>query len=187
VPPKSPRPFGLEQLESREVPAVTVQLDYSFDTAGFFNDPARRAVLQQAVNDVAGNLTASLAPISAGGGNTWTATFFSPVDGQQAQVANLSVPANTIVVYVGARPMPGSESGVGGNGGYSATGGQAFLSGLKARNPGGYSIWGGSIAFDSTTNWFFGSSAAGLGPTQTDFYSVAQHELGNVLGIGTAQ
>src|SRR5207244_12240573 len=54
------------------------------------------------------------------------------------------------------------------------------------RNPAGYSIWGGGVAFDSSTNWYFGSSAAGLAGNQTDFTSVAAHELGHVLGIGTA-
>ncbi|MBN9117955.1 MAG: matrixin family metalloprotease, partial [Planctomycetes bacterium] len=51
---------------------------------------------------------------------------------------------------------------------------------------GGFSPWGGSVTFDTTQNWYFGSSASGLASNQLDFYSVATHELGHVLGIGTA-
>jgi hypothetical protein len=184
---RKPRPLGaVEQLEAREVPAVTIQIDYSFDAAGFFKDPARRAVLQAVANDIGSHLNASLAPLASTDGNTWSASFFNPATGQQVTVPNLSVAADTIVVYAGGRAMPGTESGVGGNGGYSATGSQAFLNALKSRNPGGYSIWGGSVAFDTTTSWFFGTSTSGLTSSRTDFYSVASHELGHVLGIGTA-
>ena len=32
------RGLSAEWLEGREVPAVTIQIDYSFDTGGFFDD-----------------------------------------------------------------------------------------------------------------------------------------------------
>jgi hypothetical protein len=48
-------------------------------------------------------------------------------------------------------------------------------------------LWGGSLSFDTTgTNWFFGTTTSGLGRNQLDFYSVASHELGHLLGFGTA-
>lgn len=49
-----------------------------------------------------------------------------------------------------------------------------------------FSLWGGAITFDIDTNWYFGTSADGQGSNQYDFLSVAMHELGHVLGIGTA-
>ena len=184
---RRPGPLALEWLEAREVPAVAVQIDYSFDTSGFFNDPTRRAILQQAATDLGSRLGGSLAGINPGGTNTWTTTFFNPATGQQTTIANPTVGANTITVYAGGRDMTGGEAGVGGNGGYSASGSQGWLDSLRNRGQSGYSIWGGSVAFDTTgTNWFFGSSAAGLGANQVDFYSVAVHEVGHLLGIGTA-
>ncbi|HEX4609391.1 MAG TPA: FG-GAP-like repeat-containing protein, partial [Urbifossiella sp.] len=115
-----------------------------------------------------------------------TATFFNPATGAQAAVPNLSVAANTLVIYAGGRDLTGSEAGQGGYGGYSATGSQAWYSAIQARGP-GFTLWGGGLSFDTTgTNWFFGTTAAGIGPAQVDFYSVATHELGHALGIGTA-
>jgi hypothetical protein len=184
---QKPQRLALEWLEAREVPALNIIFDYSFDTAGFFSDPGRRAILQQAANDIAGHIDTSLAPIAPGGGNYWNATFFNPADGQQASVSNLYVPADTIVVYAGGRAFSGAEAGVGGNGGYGGGGSSDWLSTLQTRGASGYSLWGGSIAFDLNRDWFFGSTTSGMGSTQIDFYSVASHELGHVLGLGTAR
>jgi hypothetical protein len=101
-------------------------------------------------------------------------------------VANLQVPQGTIIIYVGARDLSGSEAGQGGEGGYSAGGSSSWFSLLASRGMTGYSIWGGSIAFDSTVNWYFGTTASGLTTSETDFYTVATHELGHVLGFGTS-
>src|SRR5262249_22536259 len=36
------------------------------------------------------------------------------------------------------------------------------------------------------TNWFFGQDPSQMTATQTDFLTVAEHEMGHVLGIGTS-
>jgi|GEM_PF-714034 len=177
----------LETLEAREVPAITIQLDYSYDTSGFFNNPAARAVMQQAATDIGNTLTANLAAITPSGSNTWSATFFDPSTGAQVSVPNLSVAANTITVFVGARSLSANgEAGVGGFGGYSISGSQSWISNVENRNWGGFAPSTGSIAFDTSRNWYFGTSTSGLTSSQLDFYSVAEHELGHVLGIGTS-
>ena len=187
TPSHRPRWLALEWLEGREVPALTIQIDYSRDAAGFFNDPTRRAILQQAANDLGSQLGSSLAALSATAGESWSETFIDPSTGAQVSVANPTVAANTIVVYVGGRDLSGTEAGDGGSGGYSASGPQSWLSLVGRRGAGGVGPWGGSLAFDTSgTNWYFGSSAAGIGSNQVDFYSVAVHELGHVLGIGTS-
>ena len=56
----------------------------------------------------------------------------------------------------------------------------------KALREEGYKVWGGSISFDTTANWYFGADASGLGNNKLDFTSVATHELGHVLGFGTS-
>ena len=50
----------------------------------------------------------------------------------------------------------------------------------------GFSLWGGSISFDTTMNWHFGLTTSGLASNELDFYSAATHEMGHILGIGTA-
>jgi hypothetical protein len=183
---RKPRPPALERLEAREVPAaLNILFDYTFDTAGFFSDPTRRAVLQQAADEIAGHIDASLAPIAPAGGNSWTATFFNPATGQQAGVPNLVVPADTVVVYAGGRAFGGAEGGTGGAGGSAVVGPADWQNTVHSRGAGGYSLWGGTVAFDLNRDWFFGSTTSGMGPTQIDFYSVAEHELGHVLGLGS--
>jgi hypothetical protein len=177
---------AVEWLEGREVPALTIQFDYTLDTAGFFNDPARRAVLQQAADDLAVHLDAPLAAIVPGGGSDWTETFLDPATGQTTTLTDPVVAANTIVVYVGGRDLPGAAVGLTGLGEAGATGSPAWRNFVLARGPAGTTLWGGSTAFDTRTNWYFGSSIADIQRGQIDFYSVATHELGHVLGIGTA-
>ncbi|HJZ59256.1 MAG TPA: FG-GAP-like repeat-containing protein, partial [Gemmataceae bacterium] len=169
------------------MPALTIQIDYSFDTAGFFNDPARRAVLQQAADDLAAHIGTPLPAITPGGGNTWTEAFFNPATGGPATVTNPALGADTLVVYVAGRNLVGSEAGEGGPGTASAAGSVAWRNLIRNRAPAGVTTWGGSVSFDTTTNWYFGSSAAGIGRNQPDFYSAAVHELGHVLGIGTSR
>ncbi|MBN9516990.1 FG-GAP repeat protein [bacterium] len=182
--PRTP-PLGLEPLEPRDVPAVNIVVDYSFDASGFFADPARRAVAEQAAADLGSRLGTPLAAVTPGG-NTWTEFFTNPATGGDASVRNATLAADTLTIYVGARELGGSTVGEGGPGTYSASGTSAWRTLLRGRAPSGVTAWGGGVAFDSSTNWFFGASPAGLGRTQTDFYSVAVHEFGHVLGIGTS-
>ena len=176
----------LEALEAREVPALTIQFDYSFDTSGFFNDPSHRAVLQQAATAITANVGSSLGGLAPGGGNTWTATFPGPSTGSLQSVANMSIAADTIVVFVGGRDLTGSEAGTGGYGGWSSSGYGNWNSYVANRGQAGFGEWGGSVSFDTVgTNWYFGTSGS-VPSNAVDFYSVASHELGHLLGIGTA-
>ncbi len=176
----------LEELEAREVPAVVIQIDYSRDTSGLFNNAEARATLEAAASQLGNSLNANLAAITPGGGNTWTATFIDPASGGQMSVSNLAIGANTIKVFVGARSLGSSEAGFGGYGGYSISGTQSWLNTVQTRGHSGFAMWGGSVTFDSNQNWYFGQDANGLASNKLDFYSVAVHELGHVLGIGTA-
>ena len=169
----------LEALEAREVPAILIQVDYSLDT-GFFANPDARAVMERVAAELGNSVSADLAAVAPGGGNTWTATFFNPITGAQSAIPNLTVGANAIKVFVGARALGGGEAGFASTSGNSVSGSADWVGAVSARN------WGGSIAFDTARNWFFGQTTAGLTANKLDFYSVATHELGHVLGIGTS-
>jgi hypothetical protein len=176
----------LESLESREVPAILIQLDYSYDAGFFTNNPGARAIMDRVAAELGNSISANLAAIVPSGGNTWSASFYSPATGGQVSIPNLVIGANTIRLYVGGRALPGAEAGFGGPGGYSISGTQAWINTIQTRGWSGFSLWGGSITFDTTQNWHFGETIDGLASNELDFYSVATHELGHVLGIGTA-
>jgi hypothetical protein len=172
---------------------IRIRFDYSLDTSGFFNAPERRNVLNAAANTVVSRLTDTLSAIQPSGTNTWTANTLHPVTNAQVTFTNPTIAANELVVYVGARRIGGNELGFGGPGGFSARGSTDWLNTVSSRGetgalaspPTDFGPWGGTISFDSAANWYFGTDVAGLQPNQTDFLTVAAHELVHVLGFGT--
>ncbi|OWK43202.1 matrixin family metalloprotease [Fimbriiglobus ruber] len=178
----------VDSLEDRLVPSLTIQFDYSHDTNGFFNDPARRADLQLAADTLASQITTTLPAITpnAAAGNTWNAVFPDPSTGATDETPNLTVPQGTIIVYVGGNTLAGTEAGEGGPGGYQAGGSTAWVSSIVNRGPIGYGSWGGAVTFDMNQNWYFGTDPNARPAGEIDFFSVATHELGHTLGIGTS-
>ena len=179
----------LQSLELRDVPAVLqIVFDYRYDSTGFFNDPARRAELDRAASqfETRLNTDVDLAPLASGGQNSWTATTFHPSNpGSYVNVPNLRIGTDQVLIFAGGMSgVGGGEAGLGGYGGYSANGNQAWFDTLKNRGRGGFAPWGGSVSFSSTENWNFSSNAPAA--NQTDFYTVATHEIGHVLGFGVS-
>ncbi len=170
--------------------AVTIQFDFSYDSYGFFDDPLRFEALE-----FAGRLTEryvdELDAIVPEGSNTWSASFFAPDTGELTSVPDLVVPADTLIVYAGGRPMSGGTLGRGGPGGFTGlSGSQEWRDTVRYRGQDGaadaedFGPWGGSIAFNTESNWHFDATTPP--PSGFDFLSVAIHELGHVLGVGTA-
>ena len=189
--------IGCETLELRSLPsALTIVIDYSYDTNHFFDTQEKRDLFQSAANEYAARIVDDLTAIKPSGSNTWSAQFTNPATGESISVSNLVVAADTIIVYAGGRDLGGDTLGVGGPGGYNAQGTKSWLatvdrrgqSGAAGNNPTDFGPWGGSIAFDSNgTNWFFGATTDGLDAGEADFLSVAMHELGHIFGFGTSE
>jgi len=172
---------------------ITIAFDYTYDTSGFFT-PARRETLETAGTLVA-HFADDLATIVPSGSNIWEMQFRRPDTNASVSVANPVVPADTLVVYVGARDLGGSL-GIGGPGGYSVSGTtQAWIdtvayrgeAGAAGPTPTDFGPWGGAVAFNSdpTYAWHFGLVGDLPASDQSDFLSVALHELTHVLGFGT--
>jgi hypothetical protein len=172
---------------------LTARIDYSLDTNQFFTTP-RRQLLQAAVDSVMGWMNDNLTAIQPSGQNSWTASFLHPSTGQVTTRANMTVAANELVIFAGSRAMPGPQLGAGGPGGFSGQGDPAFLSNLQSRGQGtvsgnnasDFGPWGGSLAFDTTANWYFGTDPSGIVAGQADFVTTVIHEFYHVLGFGTA-
>ncbi|MBC7820459.1 MAG: matrixin family metalloprotease, partial [Planctomycetaceae bacterium] len=189
----------LECLEARTL-LTTVVIDYSLDTNNFFDTQAKKDLLQTAADSLASHLADNLLAITPGPSgfgfdNTWDAIFDDPATGLDHSITDMTVAAGTIIVYAGGRDLPGSTVGQGGPGGFSSSGTTEFNELVAARGQAGallatetdFSLWGGAITFDTANEWHFGLTTDGLDSNETDFLSVAQHEIGHLLGIGTAR
>lgn len=184
---------AVQTLEDRLLLTLNITFDYRYDSTGFFSSQQRRDVLETAATDFEQRITDDLTAITPGGSNTWNAVFVNPTTNAQVTLPNLSVSADTIIIFPGARNLA-SGLGLGGPGGFSANGSAAFLSNLQTRgetgaNPSGtndtdFALWGGTIAFDNAVTWNFSLDPPSAG--ENDFYSVALHEIAHVLGFGTA-
>ncbi len=176
---------------------LTVIISYSRDFNNFFDTLLKRDLLQLAADTFVSRLADNLAAIRPGPSNTWDVIFADPATGSSATLSNLMIGANEILLFAGGRELEAPSLGSGGFGGFNANGTAAFIATVKARGESGVlsegnetdlGPWGGSIAFStrSDVRWHFGETTEGLGPGETDFLTVAIHELGHLFGFGSA-
>ncbi|MCP4125446.1 MAG: peptidase M10A and M12B matrixin and adamalysin [Gammaproteobacteria bacterium] len=175
--------------------AITINLDYTQD-GGFFTDSSRRVIMDAAASFFESRLTDDFDAITSGGVNQMTATYTNPATGATTSIDNFSIAADTITVFVGGRNLSGSTLGRGGPGSYGWSGSSAFgdtverrgeLEPVQGASATEFSLWGGSISFNTGSSWYFDSDlSSDEGFSGSDFYSVALHELGHVLGLGIA-
>jgi hypothetical protein len=117
-----------------------------------------------------------------------------------------SIPANTYIIYAGARILGGNTAGEGAVGGLirgntiSGTNqftesdiqnieqrSTSFFNAVDTRGESnGFSRWGGTVSFDKNVSpaWHFNHTTPPAGNVR-DFYSVAIHELAHALGFGS--
>jgi hypothetical protein len=199
-------------------PALNIVFDYSYDTGNFFGGTNiwRRAYLDRVAEDVEARIgeTKLRAIIPNVSSNlTWELDFSNPSVGGNTTVivANRSIPANTIIIYVGARFYSTSGNGYedisfGETGGAfadnipgGAVGTNWLYTILFRGQPGGdivsglntneFGPWGGSVSFANNVDWYFDPDPAtvDIPPGKTDFYSVAVHEIVHSFGLGTCE
>jgi protocatechuate 3,4-dioxygenase beta subunit len=185
----------VEAIERRTLLAVTIQFDYSLDENGFFSDPTRRTMLQQAADSITSRFTDTLTAVTPSGQNTWSVNITHPGNGADFSIENPTIPANIIRIYAGGRVLGGNTLGIGGPAGWQASGISAnWFDTIMARGNAGalatpktdFAPFAGAITFSTTANWHFGATTTGLSG-KSDFLSVATHELCHALGFGTAE
>ena len=147
------------------------------------------------------------APFSGVASWEWNATLFNPATGSQTTLTNLTIAEDEFRVFAGGRSLSGNTLGFGGPGGFgwsqTTNGGffssseiaqieaitDAFEADVEDREEtSGFANWGGMITFDTdgSTNWHFGLDSGPMSSGQSDFYSVAVHELTHALGFGAS-
>jgi hypothetical protein len=117
--------------------AITITVDYSLDSTGFFasNTAARNAV-NAAASDISAAILPSLGAVptdvftGTSGSTTatlnWSLSFRNPVTDTTVTLNTFAFTADNITIYAGMRPLSGSTLGQGGPGG---AGVQAGVSG----------------------------------------------------------
>jgi Ca2+-binding RTX toxin-like protein len=188
-------------LETRILPAVTFTFDYSLDASGFFAGAAnaeRRATLELVGATLADQLNDTLLeiiPQKFSVADTWTAGIIDPATNATATFDNLVVGEGEIRVYVGSRTLDPGQLAEGVSGFVANVSGvQQWLDTVLGRGQNGalgpasaqtdFGPFGGSISFDPSVNWHFGTTTSGLDNDEFDFYSTALHELTHVIGFG---
>lgn len=180
------------------LPAIEIQLDYRFDTNGYFNVAERKAALEKSASIFEEILTDNLLRIDPAdfSSASWSARVRNPQTGLTEVLPGLIVPEDTVIVFVGARQLGGNVRGQAGPSGWSASGFSSWFSRIRARgNPGAdfssensslatdFAPFAGFISFDDDTSFNYSTTQNLSG---TDFVSVAIHEFCHVFGIGTA-
>lgn len=172
---------------------LTFSFDYSLDSGFFSGENASRRLQLEAVGSyVSQFLTAtSLAGITAGGSNTWTAQFTSPSNPSSIHsVTDLAVAANTVVVFVGGAGLGNSVLAQAVLPAITASGDQSWVNNTVLKRTETDSVFTrasvAALSFNSATPWYFDSTplANSSFAGQFDFFSVAAHELLHVLGFG---
>ncbi len=188
--------LSIALLPTQDASGLEIRIDYTYDTGNFFNTQEKRDAIEAVADFYGAMINDTLLRINPADfpSASWSATITHPATGASQPIPGLVVPENVIIVYVGARELGGTTAGSGGPGGFSAGGFSPWFERIRGRGSAAaavspaslrtdFALWGGSISFDNPRVWNFSQTGNGSG---TEFISVALHEMGHVLGLGTA-
>lgn len=184
----TPKPEGDAGRELGPV-RFKIQIDYRYDTAGFFSDPVRKQALEGACSIWGRLLSDSFADVPKG-------TFIRVRDPQKPTEPALSLTIDyaidDLLIFVGSSNLPPGVSGLSSpTAGLSGVTDPALAASLQARFDGTpFQPWTAWISFDTESPFHFDPDpelAAPVPAGKLDFVSVALHEIGHVLGFGTSE
>ena len=160
--------------------AFNITFDYRFDESGFYTSEARHA-LESAAKIWQDIIRDEFQDVAAG----HRFEIQNPETGEDV-VLNLDAPIDDLLIFVGSREsLPGYTLG---RGGYeSGSGASVFARRLQFSD---FEPYIGSIYVDRSESWFFDQTPDtddDIPADLQDFITLALHEIGHVLGIGTAK
>ncbi|MBN1909033.1 MAG: hypothetical protein JW818_04780 [Pirellulales bacterium] len=178
---------------------IILSFDYTYDTTGFFaQGTAARATLEEAGHFFESILDDDFTAIDSGVNGNYDLLFRRPDTGETTTIMSAHVPADTMIVFVGARDLGTNVLGLAGPGGGSLYGTPEFNDNAISRGEGDgteyattgstatdFARWGGSLAVTTQFSWHADPTRPNTSG-KADLFSVVLHELGHVLGIGTS-
>jgi len=157
--------------------SFNIKFDYRFDTRGYFT-PERRAVLNKAANLWTNYILDEFPNVPAG----VPFDILNPETGARQTIA-LDTEIDDLVIFVGSQNppfgIPDNSVARGGIAGLAAETGTVFQKRLIASN---FEPWAGHISYRPSA--FLRSDGSFW---EEAFLSTTLHEIGHVLGIGTAK
>ncbi len=167
---------------------LDIIFNYDYDTSGFFSDPARQALLNEAAEVFESRLPSSdFAAITPGNGHAWVLSTFNPssISSPYLRISNEILSEGTIIIYVGASAGNTGTLAQGSPATFADSGSATWQAAFDSRNTSStYHTVGGSIRFNSSVNFYFDSDPTTMESfSGEDFYSIAIHEIGHVLGF----
>jgi hypothetical protein len=186
--------------------ALTIEIRYELAGSAFFDQPGAKEALRAAADFYEDLISDQLGAIDPAQypGSSWIPTHADPLTGLPVNMVaqtNLVVPPDTIIIYAGSMNLGTATARAGAGGvvlnvggplawwnqliGRGETGASQIVGGAYTLNPTDFAPWGGVIFFNSAVaNWNFSTTDA-TGTAGPDALSVALHEIGHILGLGT--
>lgn len=193
-------------LACPQTEALTIEIRYELAGSAFFDQPGAKEALRAAADFYEDLISDQLAAIDPAQfpGSSWIPTHADPLTGLPVNMVaqtNLVVPADTVIIYAGSMNLGAAAARAGAGGavlnvggplawwnqliGRGEAGASQIVGGAYTLNPTDFGPWGGVIFFNSAVaNWNFSTTDA-TGTAGPDALSVALHEIGHILGLGT--